>query len=106
MAPGRADRVALGGMKPIIGVIGGSTCTTTEAALADETGRLLAERGAVLVCGGLSGVMEAAAKGAKANGGMTVGIPPGADPAAANPYIDVPRGTRLGWMRNLLMSRA
>jgi len=76
-------------MKPIIGVIGGSTCTTTEAALADETGRLLAERGAVLVCGGLSGVMEAAAKGAKANGGMTVGILPGADPAAANPYIDV-----------------
>ncbi len=105
MAPGGADRVALGGMKPIIGVIGGSTCTTTEAALADETGRLLAERGAVLVCGGLSGVMEAAAKGAKANGGMTVGILPGADPAAANPYIDVPLATGLGEMRNLLIVR-
>src|SRR5207249_1607304 len=74
-------------------------------ALAGETGRLLAERGAILVCGGLSGVMEAAAKGAKANGGMTVGILPGADPAAANPYIDVPLATGLGEMRNLLIVR-
>src|SRR5213083_1530440 len=105
MAPGGPDRVALGGMKPIIGVIGGSTCTTTEAALADETGRLLAERGAVLVCGGLSGVMEAAARGAKANGGITVGILPGADPGAANPYIDVPLATGLGEMRNFLIVR-
>ena len=52
-------------MKPIIAVIGGSTCTAAETAVAEETGRLLAQHGAVLVCGGLSGVMEAAARGAK-----------------------------------------
>ncbi len=67
-------------MKPIIAVIGGSICTTEEAALAEETGRLLAQRGAVLVCGGLGGVMEAVARGARANGGTTVGILPGDDP--------------------------
>lgn len=93
-------------MKPIIGVIGGSTCTPEETALAIETGRLLAECGAILVCGGLSGVMEAVAKGAQANAGITVGILPGADPAAANRYIDVPLATGLGEMRNFLIVRA
>jgi uncharacterized protein (TIGR00725 family) len=92
-------------MRPIIAVIGGSTCTAEETALAVETGRLLAERGAVLVCGGLSGVMEGAARGAQTNGGVTVGILPGADPAAANRYIDVPLATGLGEMRNFLIVR-
>jgi len=91
---------------PIVAVIGGGTCTTEETALAEETGRLLAEGGAVLVCGGLSGVMEAAAKGAQTNGGTTVGILPGADSAAANPYIDVPLATGLGEMRNFLIVRS
>ena len=89
----------------VIAVIGGGSCTTEETALAEETGRLLAEAGAVLVCGGLSGVMEAAAKGAKANGGVTVGILPGDDPAVANHYIDVPLATGLGEMRNFLIVR-
>lgn len=89
----------------VIAVIGGGTCTTEESALAEETGRLLAEAGAVLVCGGLGGVMEAAAKGAKANGGVTVGILPGDDPATANRYIDVPLATGLGEMRNFLIVR-
>ncbi|HWC72891.1 MAG TPA: TIGR00725 family protein, partial [Gemmatimonadales bacterium] len=92
-------------MKPLIAVIGGGTCTTDELAIADETGRLLAERGAILVCGGLGGVMEAAAQGAKSNGGITVGILPGTDAAAANPYIDVPLATGLGEMRNFLIVR-
>src|SRR5437667_2551146 len=92
-------------MKPIIAVIGGSTCTTEQTAIAEETGRLLAQRGAIVVCGGLGGVMEAAAKGAKANGGTTVGILPGADPAAANAHIDVPLATGLGEMRNFLIVR-
>jgi uncharacterized protein (TIGR00725 family) len=92
-------------MKPIIAVIGGSTCTTEETAVAEETGRLLAQRGAVLVCGGLGGVMEAVARGAKANGGTTVGILPGADPRAANQYIDVPLATGLDEMRNFLIVR-
>jgi len=92
-------------MKPIIAVIGGGTCTAEERAVAVETGQLLAQHGAVLVCGGLGGVMEAAAKGAKANGGTTVGILPGADPAAANVHIDVPLATGLGEMRNFLIVR-
>ena len=92
-------------MKPIIAVIGGSSCTKNEWAVAHETGRLLADRGAIVVCGGLGGVMEAAAQGAKSNGGVTVGILPGTDPAAANAYIDVPLATGLGEMRNLLIVR-
>lgn len=92
-------------MKPIIAVIGGSTCTTAEAAVAEETGRLLAQRGAILVCGGLGGVMEAAARGAQTNGGTTVGILPGDDPAAANAYIVIPLATGLGEMRNFLIVR-
>ncbi len=92
-------------MKPIIAVIGGSTCTPEETVVAEETGRLLAHHGAVLVCGGLGGVMEAAAKGARANGGTTVGILPGADPRAANAYIDIPLATGLGEMRNFLIVR-
>ncbi len=90
-------------MKPIISVIGGSTCTPEEAAWAATVGRLLAEQGAIVVCGGLGGVMEAVANGAKAAGGITVGILPGADPAAANAYIDVPLTTRMGEMRNALV---
>jgi len=92
-------------MKPIIAVIGGSKCTTEETAVAEETGRLLAQGGAILVCGGLGGVMEAVARGAKANGGTTVGILPGADPRAANAYVDVPLATGLGEMRNFLIVR-
>ena len=93
-------------MKPIIAVIGGGTCTAEAAALAEQTGQLLAQRGAVVVCGGLSGVMEAVAKGAKANGGTTVGILPGADRGAANAYIDIPLATGLGEMRNFLIVRS
>ncbi|MFC1511507.1 TIGR00725 family protein, partial [Candidatus Margulisiibacteriota bacterium] len=59
--------------------------------------------GAVLVCGGLTGVMEAAAKGAKAAGGLTVGILPGDKPEDANPYIDVPIVTGLGYARNKIV---
>jgi len=92
-------------VKAIIAVIGGGTCTPAEATAAEQTGRLLAQHGAIVVCGGLGGVMEAAAKGAKANGGTTVGILPGANPAAANAYIDIPLATGLGEMRNFLIVR-
>ena len=65
-------------MRPIIAVIGGSTCTAEEAAWAFEVGRGLAEAGAVVACGGLGGVMEAAARGAKSvPGSLTMGILPG-----------------------------
>jgi uncharacterized protein (TIGR00725 family) len=69
-------------------------------------GRELASRGVVLVCGGLGGVMEAACRGAKESGGRTVGILPGADRSAANPYVDVAIATGLGEARNALVVRA
>ena len=90
----------------LIAVVGGSTCSSEETEWAAAVGRLVAERGAVLVCGGLGGVMEAAARGAKQAGGLTVGILPGSDADDANPYIDVPLATGMGEMRNALIVRA
>lgn len=90
-------------MKHIISVIGGSSCTDEEAVWAGMVGRLLAEHGAIVVCGGLGGVMEAVAKGAQGSGGITVGILPGPDPAAANAYVDIPLATGMGEMRNALI---
>jgi len=93
-------------MKTIIAVVGPGTCTPEEAALAEAVGRGLAERGAILVCGGRGGVMEAACRGAKAASGLTVGLLPGTSPAEANAYVDVPLATGLGEARNVLVVRA
>jgi uncharacterized protein (TIGR00725 family) len=67
---------------------------------------MLAERGAVLVCGGLGGVMEAACRGARQGGGTTVGILPGADRGEANEFVDVAIPTGMGEARNALVVRA
>jgi uncharacterized protein (TIGR00725 family) len=69
-------------------------------------GRLLALRGAVVVCGGLGGVMEAACRGASGEGGVAVGILPGLDRGAANPHVSVAVATGLGEVRNALVVRA
>jgi uncharacterized protein (TIGR00725 family) len=66
----------------------------------------VAERGAVVVCGGLGGTMEAACRGAKGGGGTTVGILPGGDRSAANAYVDFALPTGLGEARNALVVRA
>jgi hypothetical protein len=66
----------------------------------------LAEEGFVVLTGGLTGVMEAASKGAKDAGGLTVGILPGSDPNAANPYVDIPIPTGIGEMRNVIVVRS
>jgi hypothetical protein len=71
-----------------------------------EVGRLVAERGAVVVCGGLGGAMEAACRGARAGGGTTIGILPGLDRAEANAWVDVALPTGLGEARNALVVRA
>lgn len=89
----------------IIAVIGAGTCTPAEAAAAEVVGRLLAEAGAVLVCGGRGGVMAAACRGAKAAGGLTIGILPGVDARQANPWVDVPIVTGLGEARNTIVVR-
>ena len=79
---------------------------TSEEAAAEPVGRELGSRGVVLVCGGLGGVMEAACRGAKEAGGLTVGILPGLDRSDANPYVDVVIATGLGEARNALVVNA
>lgn len=86
-----------------ISVIGSSNCSLKEYNTAEEVGREIAGRKAVLICGGLGGVMEAAAKGAKEAGGITVGILPGTDKNSANPYIDIPIATGIGEARNIIV---
>lgn len=89
-----------------ISVIGGSECTEEEAKLAREVGRELAKRGATVVCGGLTGVMRAVCQGAKEAGGRTVGILPGNDPKEANPYVDIPIVTGMGYARNAIVVKS
>lgn len=89
-----------------IGVVGSGVCSNEIASLAFEVGQELARCGAVLVCGGLSGVMESACKGAKEAGGTTVGILPGTDAKDANPYVDIPIVTGLGEARNIIVARS
>jgi uncharacterized protein (TIGR00725 family) len=86
-----------------IAVIGGSRPGRQAADSAFEVGRLLARAGAVVVCGGLGGVMEAACRGAREEGGFVIGILPGGSPAEANPWVDVPIATGLGYTRNALV---
>ena len=89
-----------------IAVIGNAQCDEETARLAEEVGRALAERGAAVVCGGLGGVMEAACRGAKSAGGLTIGILPGTSRAEANPYVDVPIVTGMDKARNVLVVRS
>jgi uncharacterized protein (TIGR00725 family) len=89
-----------------IGVIGSGECSSKIKILAQEVGREIARRGATLVCGGLGGVMEAAAKGAKQAGGLTVGILPGLNAGEANPYIDVVVATGMSYARNVIVVRS
>ena len=89
----------------VIGVIGAGLADERTLASAEATGRLIAKRGAILVCGGLGGVMEAAAKGMKAEGGTTIGILPQDKKDGANPYIDIPIVTGFGEGRNVIIVR-
>lgn len=91
--------------RPVIAVIGAGTAGVEILAQAEAVGRLIAEHHAMLVCGGLGGVMEAAAKGAKSAGGTTIGILPQAYRHDANPYIDVPIATGFGEGRNVFIIR-
>ena len=88
-----------------VGVVGAGVANLATDGPAEEVGRLLAERGAVVVCGGMTGVMEAACRGAKSAGGTTIGILPTDDRGHANPYVDVAIATGMGEMRNALIVR-
>jgi uncharacterized protein (TIGR00725 family) len=89
-----------------VAVIGPGSDDRRAEQLSEEVGRLLALSGDVLVCGGLGGAMEAACRGAKSEGGRTVGILPGDSRTEANPYLDVAITTGLGEARNVLVVRA
>ena len=91
-------------MRTIIGVIGDSDPAPETAALAEEAGAEIARAGAVLVCGGLGGVMQAAARGAKQAGGLTVGVLPSYDAQSANSFIDIPIVTGMGHARNVIIA--
>ncbi|RME81263.1 MAG: TIGR00725 family protein [Caldilineae bacterium] len=89
----------------LVAVIGGATCSHQEADWAHQVGRLLAERGVGIVCGGRGGVMAAVCRGAVEAGGMSVGILPGESTAEANPWVRIALPTGLGEARNALVVR-
>jgi uncharacterized protein (TIGR00725 family) len=91
--------------RPIIGVIGACIADGSLLTVAERVGMLIARRGALLLCGGLGGVMEAAARGAKSGGGTTIGILPKHHTQEANPYIDVSVATGFGEGRNVIITR-
>jgi uncharacterized protein (TIGR00725 family) len=90
----------------VIAVIGGSACSAKEAKLAETVGELLAQQGVTVICGGLTGVMEAVCRGAKSKGGLTIGILPGGDASMANPWVDIPVVTGLGEARNVVVVKS
>lgn len=87
----------------IIAVIGGEVGGEDALTAAREVGRLIAESGAALICGGLGGVMRAACQGASEAGGTTIGVLPTASKADANPYVTIPIVTGMGTARNLII---
>jgi uncharacterized protein (TIGR00725 family) len=89
-----------------IAVIGNSKASAQEIKLAEEIGREIAKNGAVLVCGGLDGVMEAACRGAVSEGGLTVGILPGTSRTDANQYVKIPIVTGIGYARNIIVVKS
>ena len=91
---------------PWIAVVGAGRASPEELAVAEEVGAEIAAAGAVLVCGGLGGVMEAACRGARSRGGKTVGLLPGLDRREANGWVEVAIPTGLGEARNALIVRA
>lgn len=91
---------------PVIGVVGSAAPHGRGYELAREVGLYLARAGAVVLCGGLSGVMEAVARGAGEGDGISVGLLPGADASQANPFLTVVLPTALGHARNVIIATA
>ncbi len=88
----------------MISVCGPNEASERELDAAFNVGRLIAEAGHAVVCGGRGGVMEAVAAGAKSAHGVTIGILPGYDPSEANSSIDYPVPTGLGHARNAIVA--
>ena len=92
--------------RKIVAVIGGGQPSPEEAGMAEEVGRELARQGVIVVCGGLGGVMEAACRGASSEGGITLGILPGDSARTANPYVQIPIVTNMGYARNVIVVKS
>lgn len=90
--------------KRCISIIGAGDADPEDVRIAEDVGREIAANNAILICGGLGGVMYHAAKGAKEKGGLTIGILPGDDRDNANPFIDIPIVTGLGYARNVIVA--
>jgi uncharacterized protein (TIGR00725 family) len=88
----------------MISVIGGSDINSEVERTAHQTGVIVAKVGAYLICGGLKGAMEAASRGAKEAGGVTIGLLPGKDKNDANPFIDIALPTTIGYARNAMVA--
>ena len=93
-------------MTTYVAVCGASEATPEEDARAEEVGRRLAEAGAIVICGGLGGVMDAAARGVEAGGGTSIGLLPGDERAGSSEHLTVALPTGMGEMRNALIVRA
>lgn len=91
--------------KKIIAVFGGAETTKKNLQTAEEVGALIAKKGAILVTGGMGGVMEAASRGAKKEGGLVIGIIPTTDKDSANQYVDIPIITGMNQARNIIIAR-
>jgi len=89
--------------RPIVAVVGAGRASEAARDAARRVGEAVARSGAVLICGGLGGVMEAAALGAKQAGGVTLGVLPGPDTSQANPFIDYAIATNMGQARNAVI---
>jgi hypothetical protein len=87
----------------IVGVIGSSKADPDVLRLAEEVGEAIAKSGAAVVCGGLSGVMEAVCRGARRCGGLTIGIIPSDQKSDANQYVQIPIVTGMGVGRNVML---
>ncbi|MEW6170521.1 MAG: TIGR00725 family protein [Candidatus Omnitrophota bacterium] len=108
----KKERVGMKGIsngakkQPIIAVIGGNKCSNKVEQLAHKIGKIVAKVGAILVCGGLGGVMEASCKGAKSEKGLTIGILPSQEKTSANSFVDIALPTGLGYSRNVLVVKS
>jgi uncharacterized protein (TIGR00725 family) len=91
--------------RKIIAVIGGAEASDEHLKIAEEVGSLIAKRGAILVTGGMGGIMSAASKGAKEAEGLVIGILPTIDKESANPYVEIPIVTGLNNGRNFVIAR-
>ncbi len=92
--------------KKVIAVIGGSQANPKILRIAEEVGSLIARKGAILLTGGMGGVMAAASKGAKESGGLVIGILPTLHKEDANPYVDIPIVTGMNQARNFIVARS